>query len=395
MSFTSLTYTPPIRRSFAGSTLDYQLLEAAGELFDGGSFLESTQKVFEHLFPHQAGIDLAQPFSFVQGSSKVTARIDDGIFFLSVPLVRLPAGGGAVAALRYVLSKINSSGQLYQARLHGDDLQLEFSEKLSGLHPQKLLEVLRRMPIDADRHDDWMISQFGAIAVERGSVEPLSADELAVAHEVWRLHWNDVEELLKEAQRKRSMFFLNEVTAFAVNRIRFVVPLGGSVLPRLLESAGTFNNSHVDPLKRETTLGKTIKEMKAVSADELGQALGHATYAISPFTEGTAAQLTSFYGPGNYMDAVEHYRNNGQSLDAALPLWGTFYYLLASHWWPSEIEAEMKRGLAEASGKPFRDEANILHAHAKALVEKFGGDESDDEDGDEDEDEGEEEGEAQ
>jgi hypothetical protein len=95
-----------------------------------------------------------------------------------VPLVRLTPTGNAVAALRYALTTISGSGQLYQPRLRGDDLYLEFRDKLTRMHPAKVLEVLRRMPVEADRCDDWLVGQFGAQPLERAAIEPLTEDEL-------------------------------------------------------------------------------------------------------------------------------------------------------------------------------------------------------------------------
>ncbi len=382
MSISSLTYLAPIRKAAVGRTLDYQLLETAGELYTAGEFLASAQTVFRHLFPDGEPPDLAAGFAFTQGSSRVTARITDGVCFLSVPMARLPTTGSGVAALRYVLTRINGSGQLHQARLHGEDIHLEFTEKLSALHPQKLIEVLRRMPVVADQHDDWMASQFGVTPLDRGTVGALDDDELERAEQGWRTHWNDVEELLTESQRKRSQFFLNEVTSFALQRIRFVLPVGGSVLPRMLESANTFNDSDVDPRKRETTLAKCIKDMKAISSDELRRSVGHVEYAINPFTEGTPARLSSFFGPGNYMNTIKKFRAAGQSMDTALPLIGTYYYLLATHSWPTEIGLAMQAGLASASDKPWREAAGIMLDHAEQLVERYR-DEPEDEDGEE------------
>jgi hypothetical protein len=387
MAISSLTYTPPIRRDAVGRTLDYHLLETAAEQYAAGEFLASAQTVFQHLFPDGEAPDLSKPFSFTQGSSLVTARIEDGVCFLSVPMVRLPAGGGGVAALRYVLTRINGSGQLAQARLHGEDVYLEFNEKLSALHPQKLIEVLRRMPVQADQHDDWMESQFGVTPLARATIESLAAAELEQAEQVWQAHWNDVEELLKEAQRKRSIWFLNEVTSFSLQRIRFTLPLGGSVLPRLLEGANTFNDADVDPRKRETTLAKCIKDMRAITGEELRRSLGHVEYAISPHAEGTPARLSNFFGPGNYTETIEKYRASGQYMEAALPLIGTYYYLLATHAWPDEIRDAMKGGLVASSGKPWRDAADLLRDHADELVERFGGEDEEADDADEDSDE--------
>jgi hypothetical protein len=390
MTIQSLAYEPPIRRPSRRHDLDYELLEKAEELAGEGRPLESLLKVFEHLLPGQKLPDLTkEAFTFTQGSSRVSSRVDGDDLVISVPLVRLPTDGRAIAAMRYVLTKLSATGQLYQPRLHGDDVRLEFRDRLARLHPAKALEVLRRMPSTADDNDDFLIGQFGAVAVDRAPIADLDASELARADAVWRQHWTDVEELVKECQRKRSTFFLNETTAYALYRVGFVLPLSGFVASRLYEAASTFNDCHEDPFKRETALAKCAKDMKAVPAAELAKSLGHATFAIDPHDDGTPSVLGSYLGPGNYIDTIERLKDQGKPFDAALALLSTYNFLLARYSWDEPIERELEAGLAQASGKPWRDAANLLFEHTQGLVEKFAEDEEEgDEAGDENGDEG-------
>ena len=398
MPITSLAYAPPVRRPTKAVQPDYERLDEALSLIDEGHAREAVHKVFAHLFPTATIGDLeTQPFTFTQGSSRVTARIVGDQLELTVPLVRLPDGaeaGRAIAALRYVLTRISATGQLHQPRLRGEDLLLEFKDKLSRLHPAKLLEVLRKMPVEADSSDDWLVGQFGAKPLDREAIQPVNDAELERCVQVWQTHWNDVEELVKDSQRKRSLFFLNELTAYALSRIQFVIPLTGFLNARLVEAAATFNSTDEDPLKRETTLSKFAKEMKAISAAELRGNLGHAEYAISPLGEGTPALISSYFAAGDYLESVVKLGSTGKPMDATLALVGTYTYLLARFTWPPEVEAALKQGLELASGKPWREAASLLTQHAKELAEEFGGDEGggddEDEDDGDDEDDGEE-----
>jgi hypothetical protein len=388
MAISSLTCLPPIRRAEQAPKPDYEMLEAAVQRFDAGEFRESVQLVFRHLFADRAA-EAADAFTFPQGSSRVSVRFADDGMTISVPMVRLPEGGKSTAALRFLLSRVSATGQLYQPRLRGDDVYLEFRDKLSRLHPLKVVEVLRQMPMEADARDDWMVDQFGASPLEREPIEALSPDELAQAETIWRAHWGELEELLKESQRKRSLFFLNEVTAFAFYHLRYSLPLGGSLLARLSESAGVFNDTDEDPLKRESSAAKCAKELKGVSTEELGKSLGHAHYSISPLVDGTPALLSSYLGAGDYVETVESARKSGKSMEAAVALFSTYSFLLGRYAWPEEIEAQLLQGLGEASGKPWREAANILWNHGKALAAAVGDDDDDDDD-DDDEDDGEE-----
>ncbi len=372
MAIASLTFVPAVRQRTKAVTLDYELFETAIALFEAGKTAESIQAVFRHLFPNQTLPDLATTaFSFAQGSSRVNVSIAAEHISIVVPLVTLPSGGNGLAALRYLLTKLSSSGQLHQPRLHGDDVYLEFHDRVSRMHPAKLIEVLRRIPIEADNNDDWLIGQFAALPLQREPIPDVTDEEFTRAAAIWRSHWNDIEELVKESQRKRSSFFLNELTAYSFYRVRYALPLNGFLHAKLAEYARTFNDSGEDPIKRENTLNKCIKEMKAVSDAELRRDLGHPSYAISPHGDGTPTVLASYFGPGTYADSIEQYRKTGKSMEAAMALISTFTFLLGRYAWPDAIEADLQRALADASGKTWREVATLLTDHGKALVEKY------------------------
>ncbi len=390
MAIGSLGYEEPVRRSNKVRELDFELFEQAITLSEEGRPLESLVKVLEHLFPGRRIPNLAtEAFSFTQGSSFVTVRIDGDDIHVSVPLVKLPAGGSAIAAMRFILSRISASGQLYQPVLRGDDVTLEWRDRLTRMHPMKLVEVLRKMPNEADANDDFLVGQFQATALERAPIQDLDGAEAARAEAIWRKHWDDVDELLKESRRKRSMWFLNELTAYALNRVGFALPLSGFVGAKLDEAGSVFNDSNEDPMRRETALAKCVKEMKAVTTEELLKSLGHAEYAISPIREGTPRLIYQYFGDGHYIHTLGELRKGSNVMDAALGLIGTYNFLLARYAWPEPIELEMKRGLALVGGKPWREAANALYEHAKALAEEYGEEEDDDDD---EEDDGKEEG---
>ena len=180
MTINSLSCPAPIRRTARIPKPDFELFDSAVDLFGEGKCLESLHKVLQHLFPDRTIPDLSsETFAFPQGSSRVFVQLSQDELTIRVPLVRLPAGGKSTAALRFLLTRMSSSGQLHQPRLRGDDVFLEFRDRLSRLHPLKVIEVLRRMPTEADNNDDWMVDQFGALPFDREPIAELTEDELA------------------------------------------------------------------------------------------------------------------------------------------------------------------------------------------------------------------------
>jgi hypothetical protein len=382
MNLTSLSFAPPVRRRARGKRPDYELLERAHQLAEQGQHRESLAKVIDHVLPGMAHDLSQQPLQFVQGSSKISIAIEGNDVAVTTPLVKLPSGGSAIAALRFTLTKLAANGQLYQPRLRGDDIFLEYRDKLVRMHPAKMLEVLRRMPVSADYYDDWLIGEFKAQPLDRVELEPVSSDELARSTQIWHTHWNEIEELFKEAQRKRSLFFLNELTAYALHRVRFALPLNGFLAAKLVESANTFNDTNEQPDKRETSLGKCIRDMKTVTDEVLAKELGHGTYAISPLADGDGKVISGYFRGGNYVDTIDQYRKSDKAIDAALALVCTYTFLLSRYSWSEAIDAALEDGLTKASGKPWREAADVLFHHAKdVLVAKFCADENDDSDG--------------
>ncbi len=381
MAITSLTCPPPIRRFHRFARTDYELLETAIAAHEDGRHEESLALTLRHLLPNGEAPNLAeQAFTFVQGSSRVSVELRDGCLLARVRLVKLTEESLTTATLRFLLSRVGGSGRLYQPRVNGDEVFLEYSDRLNRLHPHKLREVLRQMPFDADTFDDWMVAEFRCAPLDREPHEPLDDDERDTAHDIWHHHWTEVDELLTAAQRTRSMFFLNEITAYAVYHLRHLLPLTGYIWCRINDAADTFNDTDVDPTRREAALAKCSKEMRAVPPEMLDASLGHGRYALSPFADGTPSVLKSNLGPGNYMDTIQRLHNGGRYMDAAVALIGTYNYLLARCSWQPDIEQRLLEGLALANGKPWREAAAALLEHQRQLIAAL--DEDDDSDDD-------------
>jgi hypothetical protein len=382
MTITSLKYFDPIRRSEPRSAVDYALLEEAIELAREQNHIASIERVFAHVFPGHA-IDLHAGFTFTQGSAQVHCKVAEGALAISAPLARLVEGSNAIAALRYVLTRVSGSGQMHQPRLRNNDLSIEFREPIGIIQPTKLLEVVKRIATEAEASENWILTQFGAARLSQATVAALEPAVCADAIAIWRAHWADIDALVKESQRKRSMFFLNEVTAFALNRITYTLPLHGFVAARLSERGTVFNDSSVDPSRREETLRRAAKEMRDLSDETLRACLGHATHAIDPLEPGLTQVIASNLGASDYMKNIDRFRTSEKASDAALALFGTYYFLLSRYSWPDHLAEELTSGLKQASGQGWRAAAKTLFDHAKELATRLSKDldESEDENG--------------
>lgn len=373
MPISSLICPQPIRRRPAIAPRDYARRDRAIESFEAGEYLTAVHETLGYLLPGVAIPDLGrEALCFVQGSARVRVHLVGDELTLATALMSLQPESQSTAALRYVLTRLSATGQLFQPRLHGDTITLEYRERLSLLHPAKLAEVVQRMAVESDNNDGWLAQRFGVGAPDREPVAALDDAEFARALEIWNTHWASVDELMLESRRRRSVRFLDALGSYAANQVRYALPLFGSVRATLGESADAYTDKDENPNKRDSALAKCIREMRQVPVEELRQCLGHARYAMNPLHEGTPSLLTSMLGGGHRMQTTGELRAAGRSLEAALELIADYLYLLADHSWPGEVEAALRAGLDLISGKPWREAADVLWNHANQTARTFG-----------------------
>lgn len=373
MAIHSVDLPQPIRHRPLVAPRDYARRDRAIELFEAQQYVDAVHETLAYLLPGVTIPDLTcEPLCFVQGSARVRAHIEGDHLVLTTVLAALAPEAQATAALRFFLSRISATGQVFQPRLRDDTITLEFRDPLPLLHPAKLNEVLQRLPMEADSNDAWMTREFGVTTPDREPIAPLDEDEFARALSIWNRHWAAADELMVESRRRRSVRFLDALGAFAANQLRYTLPLFGSLRARLNEAADEYTDKDETPNKRDSVLAKSIKEMRQVDAAELRACLGHATYAINPLQEGTPSLLTSMLGGGHRMQTTGELRAVGRSLEAALELIADYLYLLAHHSWPIEVEQALRAGLDLASGKPWREAADNLWNHANQTARVFG-----------------------
>lgn len=381
MAIASLQFPPPLRRRLSVAPRDYERRDRAVELYEAGDFLGGVHEALRYLLPALPPHDLsAGPLCFVQGTARVRVRLEDGELVVSSALLALRDETQATALLRYALSRLSATGQLFQPRLRAGVLSLEFSDRMSLLHPLKLIEVLQRLPSESDNNDGWLQQRFAVDEVDREALTALDDAEFALSRGIWSRHWEAVDQLMLESRRRRSVRFLDSLGSWAANQIRYALPLHGSVRAVLNEAADEFTDKDENPNRRDSALAKCAREMRQVSEVELRRCLGHANYAINPLHEGTPALISSMLA-GQRLQTSGEMRAAGRYLEAAMELVADYLYLLADHSWPEAVDRRLQAALDESSGRPWREVSASLWNHANQTARQFGNrqDEAEDE----------------
>jgi hypothetical protein len=367
MALNALTLPAPVRRRAALSKRNYDLRDQAIEAHDRGEHLAAVEQTLAYLLPEHGPIDLSNtPLCLQQGTARIHIELHGERLSVRALLAALPDAERATAALRYFLSRLSSTGQLFQPRLRGQVIALEFEDQLALLHPQKLIEVLQRLPLEADSHDAWLSEQFALGTPDRAALTPLDDYEWSRAWTIWSEHWAAIEELMLESRRRRSLRFLDALGSLAVNQIRYLLPLHGALRAELAEHSDIYTDQEEDPNRRDAALARCVKSMRLVEPERLRATLGHASYAFCPLQEGTASMIASMLGP-HRLQGTGELRASGRHLEAALELIADFTYLLTYQIWPDPIERGLREALDHASGKPWREVADLLWQQASLL----------------------------
>lgn len=382
MPLASLHCPPPLRHRLPLTPRDHARRDLAIELFDSQQYGQAVRETLRYLLADAASADFAgDDFHFVQGSARVHLRLDGDGLRITSTLATFTPQTQATAALRYFLTRLSATGQLFQPRLREGTVTLEFGDRLAMLHPLKLIEVLNKLPLEADRNDAWLASQFGVDTPDRETLAALDEPEFARARDIWHAHWSAVDELLGHSRRRRSLRFLGAIGALAANWPRYALPLTGALRARLYEAAEDFTDGDADPNKRESALAKCARDMRAVSDTDLRAGLGHARYAMQPLHEGSPSLLSSMLGGSERMQGLDELQSQGHALEAAAELISVYVYLLAHYAWPAEVDTALRAGLELASDKPWREAFALLSDHAHATARAYGshGEHEDDE----------------
>lgn len=298
MAISSLYLPPSLRRPIPFAPRDHLRRERAIELYEGGEHRAAIDEAIAYLLlPGQAAPDLSNaPLCLVQGTARLRLQIEDGRLHGRAVLGRLGANASATAALRHFLSSVSGTGQLFQPRLRGDVVSLEFDERLTLLHPYKLTELVQRLAEAACNADSWLTEDFGMQPLDREALQPLEENEVRRATQIWSAHWAAVDLMVDEIRRHRSSAMLNRVADYAYSQVIYALPLNGALPERLHDANDIYGDREEQPAKRLAILAKSVKDARALPEAELVASFGHVGYAINPISEGNASLLAKVLG---------------------------------------------------------------------------------------------------
>lgn len=374
MAISSLYLPPSLRRPIPFAPRDHLRRERAIELYEGGKHLAAIDEAIGYLLlPGQVEPNLADtPLCLVQGTARVHLRIEGERLIGRAALGRLGEHSSVTAALRHFLSRVSGTGQLFQPRLREGVVTVEFDERLTLLHPHKLVELVQKMTETACNADSWLVEDFGMEPLDREALAPLNDYETRRSIEIWNAHWAAVDEMVDEVRRHRSTSLLNRIADYAYSQILYALPLNGSLPEHLNDANQVYADREEQPAKRLATLAKSSKEARALPVADVLKSLGHVGYAINPISEGTAPMLAKVLSGTQREQAIGDYNAAGRVFESALFQAVDYLYLLAWFVWPTTVETALREALDLASGRPLREAADVLRTRALAIIRAHG-----------------------
>jgi hypothetical protein len=374
LAISSLYLPPTQRRPIPFSPRDHVRRERAIELYERGEHYQAIDEAIGYLLlPDQPRPDLMNaPLCLVQGTARVHLRIDDGRLSVRAALGRLVPETSATAALRHFLTSVSGTGQLFQPRLRDGVVSLEFEERLTLLHPYKLIELLQRLAEAACNADSWLVEDFGMQSVDREALELLDDTDADQAVTIWNAHWAAVEAMVDEVRRHRSAGLLNRVADYAYSQILYALPLNGALPETLHDANQIYADRDEQPAKRLAILAKSVQDARALPEADLRASLGHVGYAINPISEGNASLLAKVLSGTQREQAIADHHAAGRVFESALYQAVDYLYLLAWFVWPPAVEAALREALDQASGRPLREAADVMRTRALAILRAHG-----------------------
>jgi hypothetical protein len=354
----SVEYYPQINT--ADKERDLGSWAKANEFYEAGQWRKAIESTIKFVEPGFKGLPAGDAsLVFPHGSIRLELKIEGERISLRAPFLNLPASGAKIALMRQVAELNFANLSLSWVRLDGDTLTFHYEDALSGCEPTKLYFILEEICYCADDHDDFYIEKFGATRVvepELNRFDRKRKDEARAAYKAI------LESSLARGQDyadKRD--FSNACTAYnlALNQISYVIAPQGALGDLLRE---TYSEMYSDSDDVETTMMKARKGLEKLLAYEnakFDEAMFYPSYFV-PYKKYASVKWVQ----DEIEEAAERIDGmvaNRSYEDAAISALYNVYNLFWSSTLPEKVRDMAAKALKKASGKPWKDAANVLN----------------------------------
>lgn len=316
---------PVFGRYSDNNKTSFQLEEwaKAKKLYDEKKYSESIIHFFTYLSDPNVGnvvfedTDGQVTFHMHQGSKKITGTIDASCVKAEVSIAKL--NKRSVPVMRKLLEK---NFQLYYSKfyLEDDKLKLKIYNNIVASAPGKLYYALKELSVQADRLDDILVEDFGALEpVGIEHIEELSVEQKQIKYDFFK-YWLD--KTISKVEGLKPDTFSGGISYMMLNLIYkldyLLLPEGR--LTEKLEEANTIfwtNMKEVPVTERNYKMLQKLKELQQWKEEDVKKYFYRAKHTFA---------LTKPTGFNNVIDTINStfknavwYRDNDHN-DIALEM---------------------------------------------------------------------------
>ena len=355
----TLPYYEPIIKS-TQSKADNDIVDECVELYEAGKTHESLLRLIDFFNPElrqKYGNAEGTALHIPHGSIMVDILLGDDEVYIYSDFLLVP-DDQRLPMLRQVAEMNSSRLMLPRFVLTGDKLRIEYRCSTKQCHPYKIFTVLRNICMVGDRYDDEFCEKFGAKRCYTPHVMPYQPQEVDYIYDGIQTLCSQALEGVEKYSRQRFYGYAMQLLAATICQIYYMASPQGMLLNKINRTIGELSQDDIpilDQMKKGVT---ALREIQAISKQDLAHDLYHVEILASPNLRGTLQTLQK-----KLADVFKASLERVQFKDyeqSALRLLYVIYRLFYEYDIPDEINAVLAEGLKKASDKPFKDAAFAL-----------------------------------
>ena len=355
----TLPYYEPIIKS-TQSKSNNDIVDECVELYEAGKTHESLLRLIDFFNPEfrqKYGNAEGTALHIPHGSILIDIRLSDDEVYIYSDFLQVP-NDQRLPMLRQVAEMNSSRLMLPRFVLTGDKLSIEYRCSTHQCHPYKIFTVLRNICMVGDRYDDEFCEKFGAKRCYMPHVMPYQPQEVDYIYNGIQTLCQQALEGVEKYSRQRFYGYAMQLLAATICQIYYMASPQGQLLNKINRTIGELSQDDtpiLDQMKKGIT---ALRDIQAISKDDLAHDLYHVEILASPNLRGTLQTLQKKLADV-FKVALERvqFKDYEQS---ALRLLYVIYRLFYEYDIPDEINAVLAEGLKKASDKPFKDAAFAL-----------------------------------
>jgi len=335
--------------------------DLAKEAFDEKKYKQAVLEVIRFVNSKALeGVDTSGEVDITgyQGSAQMNIHVDDDVFRVKAPFLKITDGTNKVALLRKIAEINFSAMSLAQIVRHDRRLCFEYEMPVALAQPNKVYDILWEVSVNADKYDDLLINHFGADFVMAPSKKELTPEE---SREVrWQIEqlFEDFRQIMDYFVRHRHEDYKWELSAITLLKFSNMPYVHGQLRTDLINEISQMFDSDISFDYRADRAARYVKKLMETPMEELFENIYHAPQFVSlrwRMTEDIIAERLK-----NYVQTVETNHQKERLMYQYYYLKIIFHKLIYDYNLEKDYLEAIQHTLVAVNGKDYEEAVPLL-----------------------------------